>query len=364
MIVRMLLAIVLAGGIAAWMLSGTVVVSGSAEEATPRPPAERREADSKLFRVRVATIEAAERRQMLTMRARTRPDSMVRVAAETAGRIEQRPISRGTRVKTGDVLCQLDQGVRAAELAKAEAEVAKALLEHEAATKLQGRGFESQTRVAGTKAALDAAHALAAAAQRELEHTVVRSPIDGVVEEPIAEVGAVLTIGSLCATIVDADPIVVTGQVTERDVAKIKPGSTATVKLVTGEVVTGRVSFISRSANVETRTFTVEIQVPNNDFALRSGVTAEADIPLDPVIAHRLSPGVLTLNDKGLVGVRTVDENDIVGFSPVQIVGQDADGFWVRGLPRTVTIITVGQDYVVEGQKVAPVAADAGGQGA
>jgi len=364
MIVRLLLAVVLAGSIAAWMLSGSLVVSGSAEEASPRPPAERREADTELFRVRVATIEAEERRQILTMRARTRADSRVVVAAETAGRIEERPISRGSRVKVGDVLCQLDQGVRMAELARAEAEVAKALLEHEAATKLQGRGFESETRVAGTKAALDAAKALAAAAKRELEHTTVRAPIAGVIEEPIAEVGAVLAIGGLCATVVDADPIVITGQVTERDVAKIEPGSTATVHLVTGETVNGKVSFISRSGNETTRTFTVEIQVPNKDLKLRAGVTAEAEIPLDPVTAHRLSPGVLTLNDKGLVGVRTIETGDIVAFRPVEILGQDPDGFWVRGLPQTVTVITVGQDYVIEGQKVAPVAADDKGEGA
>lgn len=355
MIARTVLALVLAAGIAAWMMSGTMVISGSAEEAATRPPAERSEADNALFQVRVERITARERKKVLTMRARTRADALVQVAAETAGRIEERPISRGTTVKAGDLLCQLDRGVRSAELARFEAEAAKALLEHDAATKLQGRGFESQTRVAATKAALDAAHALVAAAEQELDHTRVIAPIDGVVQEPIAEVGSVLQMGELCAMIVDADPIVVTGQVTERDIAKIEQGVETKVHLVTGETVTGHVSFISRTGNADTRTFTVEIQVPNADLSLRAGVTAEAEIPLDPIVAHRLSPGVLTLDDKGVVGVRTVSDDHIVEFKPVQIAGQDQDGFWVTGLPDVVTVIIVGQEYVSEGQKVDPV---------
>lgn len=354
MLVRLLLAALLTGAIAAWMWSGTLVVAGTAEEATPRPPAERSEADSAPFRVRVRTITAEQRHQTLKMPARTRADALVEVAAETAARILERPVSRGSRVEVGDLLCQLDPGVRQAQLAQAEAEAARAALEHEAATKLQGRGFESQTRVAATKAALDAAQAGVAAAEQELGHAAVRAPIAGVVQEPLAEVGSMLQTGGICATIVDADPIIVTGQVTERDIAKVEHGVEATIHLVTGETVKGHVSFISRTGEEDTRTFTVEIEVPNTDLSLRAGVTAEAEIPLDPVIAHRLSPGVLTLDDRGHVGVRTIDEDNVVAFRPVAIAGQDKDGFWVMGLPETVNVITVGQDYVADGQTVDP----------
>ncbi|MEO1102515.1 MAG: efflux RND transporter periplasmic adaptor subunit, partial [Pseudomonadota bacterium] len=352
MFARIFLAIVLIGAVAAWMLTGEVVVSGSADEAVRRPPAERSEADAALFKVRVQTISAQDRDQTLTMRARTRPYALVSVAAETPGRIDERPVNRGSTVQAGDVLCRIDPGVRAAELARAKAEEAKAQLEFDAATQLQGRGFESETRVAATRAALDAAQAMVAAAERELDLSVVRSPIHGIVQEPISDVGTVLPIGGMCATVVDADPIIVTGQVTERDVAKIEHGAPVSVNLVTGETVNGEVSFISRTGNAQTRTFTVEVSVPNPTLALRAGVTAEARIPLDPVIAHRLSPGVLTLSDDGAVGVRTVDDEGTVAFRPVRIAGQDADGFWVIGLPETVNVITVGQDYVVEGQKV------------
>ena len=358
MIARLLLAVVIAGTIAAWMWTGTFVISGSAEEAQTRPPAERSEADTALFQVRVLKLGAEERKQTLTMRGRTRANATVEVAAETTGRVAERPVDRGSVVAKGDILCRLDPGVRDAELAKAKAEAAKAKLDFDAATKLQGRGFESQTRVAATRAAMDAANASVAAAEQEKERANIRAPFAGVVEDPLSEIGSVLSIGQLCATVVDSNPIIVTGQVTERDIAKIDSGATADVTLVTGEKVTGVVSFISRTANPETRTFTVEIRIPNDDLALRAGVTAEAEIPLPGVKAHRLSPGVLTLSDEGALGVRTVDEAGIVAFQPVKIAGEDNEGFWVIGLPDDVNVITVGQDYVIEGQKVDPVYAD------
>ncbi|MEM8552742.1 MAG: efflux RND transporter periplasmic adaptor subunit [Pseudomonadota bacterium] len=355
MIARILIAVVIAGGIAAWMWTGTVVVSGAAEEATPRPPAERSEADSALFRVRAREIVAQDRQQTLTMRGKTRADGLVSVAAETAGRVSERPIDRGDVVNAGDVLCRIDTGTREAELAKARAEVAKAQLEFDAATQLQGRGFESATRVASTRAALDAAQASVAAAQQELERTIVRSPIAGMVEDPITDVGSVLAVGGLCATVVDRNPIIVTGQVTERDVAKVGTGLKADVRLITGEYAQGIVSFVSSTADEETRTFTVEIRIDNPGELLRAGVTAVAEIPLEPVRVHRLSPGVLTLNDEGAVGVRIVGEDGIVSFMPVSIAMQDTKGFWVEGLPLKVRVITVGQEYVIEGQKVEPV---------
>ncbi|MBJ3777453.1 efflux RND transporter periplasmic adaptor subunit [Acuticoccus mangrovi] len=352
---KIILALVIAGGIAAWMATGTLVVSGTAQEATPRPPAERSEANDAPFSVRVATLTAVDRPRSLKMRGRTRADALVSVAAETGARIAERLAHRGTKVEPGDVLCRLEEGARAAQLAQAKAEAARAQLDFDAATKLRGRGFESETRVATTRAELDAAQASVAAAELELARTVVEAPIAGIVQEPIAEVGARLAVGDVCATIVDADPIVITGQVSERDISQVREGVTAEITLVTGESVKGTVVFISRTADADTRTFTVEIHVPNPDGTLRAGVTAEARIPLPAIKAHRLSPGILTLADNGAVGVRTVGEDDKVAFMPVKIVMQDTEGFWVTGLPDVVTVITVGQDYVIDGQTVDPV---------
>lgn len=345
-------ALLIAGAIAAWMWSGNIIVAGSAQEAERRPPAERSQAAATLFRVKTEVSQAVERPRSLTMRGRTRADALVRVAAETAGRVVARPVDRGDHIAEGDVLCQIDPGVREALLARAHAEREKATLEFDAATKLRGRGFESDTRVASTKAALDAANADVAAAQQELERATVKAPLSGTVEEPIVDKGTMLQVGDVCATIVDADPMIVTGQVAERDMPLVRYGVTSTVQLITGETVEGTVGFISRTADPDTRTFKVEIDIANPDDALRAGVTARAEIPLPPVTVHRLSPGVLTLGKDGEIGVRTVNADGVVAFEPVRIAMHDTEGFWVTGLADEVTIITVGQDYVTEGQTV------------
>lgn len=355
-------AIVITAAIAGWMSTGDVVIGGQANSpgAVP-PPAERTAAkEAEPFRVQVSTLTAEDRRTSLKIRGRTEAEARVAVRAETNGRVAERLVSAGDEVSAGDVLCQLDRGARQAQLLKAQAEAAKAQLNFDAATKLRARQFESETRVAATKAELDAATATVAEAQLELDRTTITAPVTGTVEDPMTNIGGMLAIGDICVTIIDVDPITVTGQVSERDIGKIQSGMKASVSLVTGENVEGRIVFISRAADPDTRTFTVEIEVPNPDGLLRDGVTALAEIPLTAISVHRLSPAVLTLADSGAVGVRTIADDGTVAFHPVTIVDQGPDGVWVTGLPDTVTVITVGQDYVVDGEIVTPIEATPG----
>jgi multidrug efflux system membrane fusion protein len=68
-----------------------------------------------------------------------------------------------------------------------------------------------------------------------------------------------------------------------------------------------------------------------------------------------MSPAALTLDDAGVVGVKTVDAQNTVRFHPAELVAGGADGVWIGGLPPEVTIITVGQEFVLPGQTVVPV---------
>jgi len=162
-------------------------------------------------------------------------------------------------------------------------------------------------------------------------------------------------VGDVCGLVVELDPLLVIGQVSEDRVGAIKDGSPGTARLVTGETAEGRVHFVSRTADPATRTFRVELEIPNTDLRLRSGVTAEISIPADPVPAHRIPSNVITLNDGGVVGVRIVNEAGRVTFNQISPIDDTPEGLWVTGLPEKVTLITVGQDFVTEGQKVETV---------
>lgn len=71
--------------------------------------------------------------------------------------------------------------------------------------------------------------------------------------------------------------------------------------------------------------------------------------------AYKISPSILSLADNGQIGVKIVDENDRVQFKPVALLKDTPEHLWITGLPPSVRIITVGQEFVLSGQKVKPV---------
>lgn len=306
-------------------------------------------------RVRVQDFQAGMRAGKLVIRGRTEAVSRVQVRAETGGQVMALAVKKGERVKKGALLCKLDMDERLSSLVQAEAALAQARLDYTAARELFSRGFSPETRKVAHKAKLDAAKAAVAQSKLDIKRTEIKAPFDGAVEAQPAKQGDLLQPGGICATLVKQDPLFVTGQAGERDIGKINTGMPGYAVLVTGETIKGRIRFISPSADPATRTFKVELEAPNPDGKLRFGVTARIEIPLTPEKAHLFPPSLLALNDKGVTGVRAVDENDIVRFWPVHILSDGRKGMWVGGLPEKITLIIAGQNYVKAGQKVQPV---------
>jgi multidrug efflux system membrane fusion protein len=150
---------------------------------------------------------------------------------------------------------------------------------------------------------------------------------------------------------VELDPMLFVGAVPEARIGLAKTGLAASVTTITGQTIEGKVSYIASIADAATRSFPVEIELPNTDGSLRDGITATATVNLGTAPAHMLPQSVLTLDDDGVLGVRTVTDN-VVAFYPVTILKDTREGVWVSGLPPKVDVITVGQEYVQDGQKV------------
>ncbi|MFY2824728.1 efflux RND transporter periplasmic adaptor subunit [Ruegeria sp. MALMAid1280] len=330
------------------------------------------------------------------VRGQTKANRQVEVLAETTSTVISEPKRKGTFVEAGDLLCELDPGTRPASLAEAEAArleaesripeaearleeahalVAEAQINLTAAQKLSETGFGSETRrisseaamrsaeagvktaeagLEATRAGIEAAIAEVKAAQREIDRQTIEAPFKGLLESDTAELGSLMQPGSLCATVIQLDPIKLVGFVPEVDVNKILVGSEASARLVTGLQVAGRVTFLSRSADETTRTFEVEITVPNPDLTIRDGQTADIRISAEGAKAHLLPQSALTLNNEGQVGVRTVGAENLVGFMPIRLLRDTAEGVWVDGLPETADVIVVGQEFVTQGVTVKP----------
>lgn len=184
----------------------------------------------------------------------------------------------------------------------------------------------------------------------ELNRTEVKAPFSGYIEE-IVKPGNFLERGQNCATIIQLDPIIFVAEVPEFSINKIETGQEASMKLVTGELINGNLTFVSKSASPSTRTFKVESQISNKDGNVRDGVTAEMTIKTKVVKAHKISPSILLLNDAGKIGVRSIKDS-IVIFNEVTILEDSESGLWITGLPESLELIVQGQGFVEDGQKV------------
>lgn len=354
--------------------------------------------------------KAREVESAVVLRGETEAAREVTVQAETSGKVVSDPLRKGAFVEDGQILCKLDPGTRGASLAEAEArlaeararipetqaqvpraeaqlEQARAQLEEarindNAARKLGEGGYASQTRVAASAAALrageaavssaeaslktaqsgmqsvqaniESAQAGVAAANREIERLSITAPFAGLLESDSAELGALLQPGAACATVIQLDPIKLVGFVPEAQVGRVGVGARAGARLSTGQTLTGEVTFLGRSADSLTRTYRIEIEVPNPDLKISDGQTVEIAISSEGESAHLVPQSALTLNDDGQLGVRLIDDEGRAVFRSVNLIRDDPDGAWLSGLPDTADIIIIGQEYVIDGVPVSP----------
>jgi membrane fusion protein, multidrug efflux system len=289
----------------------------------------------------------------LVVRGRTEAERHVDVLAETTGRVISAPLRRGAQVAEGALLCRLDPGSRPSELAEAEARFKEAEANSLASERLSERGYTAETTAIANRAALQAAQAAIEQTKLELERLNIHAPFAGLLEDDAAELGALLQPGSLCATVIDLDPIKLVGFVSEGMVDRVAVGAPVRGRLINGRNVEGEVTFVSRSADPETRTFRVEAEIANPDLSIRDGLTAEIQVSLEGTRAHLLPQSALTLDDLGRLGVRVVEDNT-ARFLPVEVIRDTADGILLTGLPEQVDVIVIGQDFVIDGQSVKP----------
>lgn len=250
--------------------------------------------ENKLFQVGIIKSSATLFQPLIKLKATTESEARVNVKAKTSGEVVKIGAKQGEFVEKDDVLCSL--GIV------------------------------------------------------ELNRTEVKAPFSGYLEQ-IVKPGNFLERGQVCATIIQLDPITFIAEVPEFNINKVKTGQEVTLDLITGETVNGKLTFVSKSASTSTRTFKVESQVKNDSGQIRDGITSEMTIKIEKILAHQISPSILILNDAGKLGVRSV-ENNIVIFYEVVILEDSASGLWVSGIPENLDLITQGQGFVEDGQKV------------
>lgn len=348
-----------------WVLSG--LLFGGDDAAT-------KNADSVAYEhphVRIESSVAALRTKEITVYGVTRENRRVDLKAETTGVVTERVAKKGSYLQKGDLILKIETRNRDARVEEAKALVKQREIEFNSASQLSTRGFQAENKLAEAASALEAARAQLINAEIDLHNTNVFAPFDGTLETINVQVGDLVgpnirtgqgadSDGSTLATVVDRDPFIVIGQLSERVIHDVKEGLPGRAELVTGEVFEGKVRYVESIADPVTRTFAVELEIANPNDLIASGVTAKIYIPVKEQKLHHIASSVLSLDKNGQVGVKVLDEIEgeeesdakrkgIAHFYPVKIMDTDNDGLWVSGLPDQVELITVGHAYVKEG---------------
>lgn len=348
-----MVAVGLVASAALWIGSAYLLPTDNAEvqaairpvEAKVQPP----------FRVSVATAHLSRHSPTLTLSGRTEADHKVTITARASGIVAELRVKRGQRVKKDEIIAVLADEAREAQVKQAQALFDQRKAELDARRLLIDKGSLPKLDMVNLESQYAAAQAALASAKAERDRGIVRAPWDGVITDVLAEVGAAAFsfTGTPIATLVSLDPMLAVAEVSENRLAGVKVGEKAQVRLITGQVVPGRVRYVAETASPGTRTYRVEVAMANPDGKIPDGITSEVALTLSPVPAARVARSALTISSSGQIGLRIVDGDDSVGFVPVHIVQDGQETMWVSGLPDGARVIVRGQDFVREGQVVA-----------
>ena len=311
-----------------WMISGLFV-----KEPVPPVLIEKKDAV-----VRVIDQKAENFSKQIVVKGFTKADKKVSVKSETSGKIIDLPIAQGTFVKKGEVICSLF-------VAERQANFDKALLDFNSAKKLYDEELYSSKQLQNAKSVYERA-------KLELDYANIKAPFDGVVDKIDLDVGDFLNRGSTCATLLDLDPMMITGDISEYELLDLTKDSSVRVITNDNQEFQGQITFISSSADEMMHTFDIEVSIPNPLGKIKDGQTAKVIVSATPEPAHIIPLSILRLDEEGNLGVRIVNKDSLVEFYTVEIIQDTEKGVWVTGLPFNSRIITVGQDYVNNNEKV------------
>ncbi|CAM8658419.1 AcrA Membrane-fusion protein [Paracoccaceae bacterium] len=347
-----LLALVVFVAAALWVATGHFAAVGSE---TPEPGATEAEAvvETPKRTVAVVRAEVTDYARLIRISGVTEADKLAILAARSNGVVQELTAEAGDTIERGAVVMLLEgEDVRAA-VKTAQDQLAQAAEQLAVGETLSAKGSLPETQLTARRAAKSAAEGALSQAQAAADRLSLVAPFAGTVDAVNVEEGEWVQQGTPIATLIALDPIIVKAEVAERDVAHVAVGAKALVRLVSGVELEGTVKHLARKASDKTRTFALEVDLPNPDGAIPSGMTAELRLTAATQPALTVPRSVLTLNEAGQVGLRVVTEGDIAAFLPVELIDDTEAGFVVTGVPQGARVIVAGQDLVRDGDAVA-----------
>ncbi|WP_372881864.1 efflux RND transporter periplasmic adaptor subunit [Psychromonas sp.] len=331
-----------------WMFSGSL---------EHQPLATKKTAQETLPKVQVTHLIPQQITKSLSLYARSKANSRAVVRAEVAGVIINSLATKGQYVQLGNRLVDIDKNELPVRLGQAKALLDERQLNYDAVKSLNARGLQASIRLAEANSLLLMAKSEVEVLRLMLARTNIRAPFAGILQEQFVEQGDYVKVGDPVFSIENIDPIVFRGDATEHHVNQLSVNQKVTATLLSGEVLSGKLTYVSAVADPRSSTFAVEAQFTNPDLKIFSGISAELVIPLYSVQAVYVSPSALAMDENGNLGVKSVVDGEVV-FTAIELVEAGNDGAWLTGFPGAVDIITLGQGFVKPGDRVQAIAAE------
>ena len=329
-----------------WLLGGSLFKAQ--DTATADAPAP----EQGPVNVEVTWLEASPMQRQHVVQGQIEAWRRVELRAQVSATVNRLDQDKGSTVKQGQLLLSLSGDNRPAQVAKGEADVRQRAADASGAERLRQRNLVSTNELIRLQSELAKARAELDLARIQLGNTQITAPFAGVYDQRMVELGDFVQPGQSLLTLVDISQLKVSAQVAQQEVTQLKLGQPVRVELLDGREMQGELHFIAAAADPNSRSFRIEVKVDNPQALRLAGASATLHIQTGEALAHRLSPALLSLDKAGRHGVKWVNEQQQVVFTPVQLISVDNQGAWVSGLPHKVALITLGQGFVEPGQQV------------
>jgi len=253
------------------------------------------------------TATLSSRQWSTTASGIVQPNTTVDVAFEVPGKVVMVGPDEGQSVRAGQPIAALDPTDYRLSVEQASAQADRAARDRDRNQPLLASGGIAPADMDHLETGARQSAAAADLAKKKLADAHLAAPISGVVARRAIEVGATVSPGQPVFTIVDLDPVRVRVGVPEGDIGRVTEGAAATVRIPALDAsFAGRVSLIGVAADPATRSYTVEIKVPNPTRRLRAGMVAEATIENGLKVSALMLPAAAVLHDGGVNGATIV----------------------------------------------------------
>jgi RND family efflux transporter MFP subunit len=317
---------------------------------------------SPLATVETATVAPPNGGQSLNVTGALRRQREMVLSFRIPGVITGLNVDEGDEVKAGQVLARLDPTTVDSRLRQAAADLDRARKDEARYGKLADAGIVSRQRAEAQSAAAASAQAAYDGAAFDRRWANLVAPSKGVILTRNAQAGEVVQPGQAVLSLADeASPLVLRVPLSDRDIGKIRIGSSAQITLdaLPGQSITGSVSRIGQRAGAQSGAIDVEITLPASP-GLRSGLIASAKIAATgpaTVSANSLfsripAEAIMEADGKKASVLRFDPKDNMVRQTQVVFGGFDGDDALVQGLAPGTRVITAGAGFVTNGQKV------------